>query len=52
MQNVAWAMISVRKPNGMPTWRKAALSEMPVTMPGNAIGSTIIRLNVLRPKNR
>jgi len=41
MQNVACPMITVASPSVMPSAEvNVALSAMPVTMPGNVIGST------------
>src|SRR5258706_15391839 len=51
MQNVAWAITRVMRPRPMPTWWNPAFSEIPVTMPGSAIGSTTSNDTVLRPKN-
>ena len=53
MQNVAWAMTTVRKPRSIPSIvRNALLSAMPVTMPGRAIGRRISNETVWRPKKR
>lgn len=38
-------------PSGSRTVRKAVLSATPVTMPGSAIGRTIMKEMVSRPKN-
>ncbi len=51
-QNVAWPMMMVQMPNGTSPVLNAALSAMPVTMPGSAMGSSTSRLTVSRPKNR
>src|SRR5690242_12455880 len=39
-QKVAWPMMIVRMPNGMPVLWNADSNAMPVTMPGRAMGST------------
>ena len=53
MQNVAWPMITVIRPKlfGPITVASAALSAMPVTMPGSAIGRMTRKLTDERPKN-
>src|SRR6201999_2195084 len=52
MQKVAWPSTMVQKLNGTPPRAKAARSEMPVTMPGKAIGSRISRVTDSLPKKR
>ena len=53
MQKVAWPMIDVKRPSDTPsTCVKVALSAMPVTMPGSAIGSTTRNETASRPKKR
>ena len=51
MQNVAWATASVAADSSMPSRANPELRAMPVTMPGRAIGSTMMRFRELRPKN-
>ncbi len=52
MQNVAWPTITVARPSVTPSAEvNVAFSAMPVTMPGNVIGSTTRKLTTLRPKN-
>ena len=52
MQNVACPTITVASPSVMPSAEvNVAFRAMPVTMPGNVIGSTTRKLTVLRPKN-
>ena len=51
MQNVAWPTMIVHSARStLSTCVKVALSAMPVTMPGSAIGSTTRNEIVLRPK--
>ena len=51
MQNVAWPRTIVQNEKGMSMRSKAARSEMPVTMPGRAIGRTRRSEIASRPKN-
>ena len=51
MQNVACPMMTVAVPNRMPQEvLNAALSAMPVTMPGSAIGRITRKLTVVAPE--
>ena len=56
MQKVAWPTITVNSPsstpNGSSTSRNVALSAMPVTMPGSAIGRITRNETASRPKKR
>src|SRR5260221_8252880 len=52
MQKVAWPKTMVQKLNGTEPRAKAARSEMPVTIPGRAIGSRMSRVTVSLPKKR
>src|ERR1700687_4875487 len=51
MQKVVWPITIVQVDSEMPLKLKNALSEIPVMIPGNASGSTNIRLTTSRPKN-
>src|SRR3982075_4363734 len=51
MQKVVWPTTIVQVDSEMPLKLKNALSEIPVMIPGNASGSTNIRLNTSRTKN-
>src|SRR5687767_1537505 len=51
MQKVAWPSTIVQKENGMSISEKAERSEMPVMMPGSAMGRTTSSEIVSRPKN-
>ena len=51
MQNVAWPTAIVNAENPMPVVLIVALSAMPVTMPGSAIGRTNRNEIASRPKN-
>ncbi len=52
-QKVAWETTSENRPSWMPKIVRNALARaIPVTTPGSAIGSTISRDTVSRPKNR
>src|SRR6185503_2798820 len=51
MQNVAWPSTMVQIEKSIPMMSKAERSEMPVMMPGSAIGSTNSSEIVSRPKN-
>ena len=56
MQNVAWPTMIVKRPsstpNGSGRLRKVALSAIPVTIPGSAIGRMTRNEIVSRPKKR
>ncbi len=51
MQNVAWPKTMVQKLNGMSAKLKAERNDMPVMMPGKAIGKMTKSDIVSRPKN-
>src|SRR3990170_7992310 len=51
MQKVAWPMTIVQKLNGRPSSPMAERKAMPLTIPGNARGSTSRKEMVSRPKN-
>ncbi len=51
MQNVAWPSTMVQIEKSIPIMSKAERSEMPVMMPGSAIGKTNSKEIVSRPKN-
>ena len=51
MQNVAWPSTIVQNEKGMSTRLKAERSEMPVMMPGSAIGRMKRSEIASRPKN-
>src|ERR1700704_3332613 len=51
MQKVVWPTTIVQVDSETPLKLKNALSEIPVMIPGNASGSTNIRLTTSRPKN-
>ena len=52
MQNITWAMTMVQKPRLILRLRKRASSEAPRTTSGVAIGRKMVRLVVVRPRNR
>ena len=52
MQNVAWPSTIVQNENGISASAKAERSEMPVMMPGNAIGRMRSSDTDSRPKKR
>ena len=51
MQNVAWPSTIVQNEKGMSIRLKAERSEMPVMMPGSAIGRMMRSEIASRPKN-
>ena len=51
MQNVAWPSTMVQIEKSMPMMSKAERSEMPVMMPGSAMGRMNSNEIVSRPKN-
>jgi hypothetical protein len=53
MQNVVWPSTIVHVPSvGKSTMPIVDRSAMPVTMPGRAIGSTMMNASASRPRNR
>src|SRR5215207_8547482 len=53
MQNMMWAISSVLNPRvGVPRMRKNESRDAPITISGVAIGTTIRKFAVRRPKNR